>query len=252
MGAVGIFSYKISKSTAKPSFQKHSLRLLGHKEDNLPSDVSITYNGTIVQRLTKVTLIFWNNGTEMLNGEDIVKSDPLKIKFSEGSTILSYKILKITKETNSFCLSKVQDSQNEMNIEFTYLDPMDGATIEILHDAEERYPKINGTIKGLPKGFEDLGILMSNHQVKSNSPLNLFFSNQKLILWIAVFVGLSMTIFASLPEKFNFFNPELDPMPNKRMVIIIMGAIYAILPSILLWYRRAKHPRKLSYEEVGT
>ncbi|MBY7944774.1 hypothetical protein KW479_11760 [Vibrio fluvialis] len=34
LGVVGIFSFKVAKSTAKPVYQKSSLKLLGRQEDN--------------------------------------------------------------------------------------------------------------------------------------------------------------------------------------------------------------------------
>src|SRR5690554_688789 len=140
-GFIGIFSYKISKSTAKPSFQKSSMRLLGKNEDNLPDDVTVLYKGVEVARLTKTTFIIWNNGTEVLNGEDIVKDDPLRICFDKGSNILSYKILTYTKGVNKFRASKADAHPEELLIDFLYLDPNDGVVIELLHDSEARYPQ---------------------------------------------------------------------------------------------------------------
>ena len=160
LGIIGIFSYKISKSIAKPSYQKSSLRLIGREEDNLPKDVKVTYKGNEVDRLTKTTLTIWNNGSETLDGNDVVDSDPLLISFEPNNRILSYKVIKRTKKANAFELVNFDNSPNKLGLKFEYLDPKDGVVIELLHDSEKRYPVFSGTVKGIPNGFVDQGKTM--------------------------------------------------------------------------------------------
>lgn len=167
LGAIGIFSYKVSKSIARPAYQKSSLQLIGREEDNLPDEVDVTYKGKKVDRLTKTKLILWNDGTETLDGDSVVKSDPITIIFPDNTNILSYKILKRTKVVNNFNATKDEEKQNCLILHFDYLDPKDGIVLEILHDSEKRYPRITGSIKGLKKCFSDLGRI---YEAKTSSP----------------------------------------------------------------------------------
>jgi len=252
-GVIGMFSYKFSRSTAKPSYQKSSLRLLGRKEDNLPDDVSVLFKGTEVERLTKTTIVIWNNGTEVLSGEDIVESDLLRFSFPEGSNILSFNIIKNTRDTNDFFLSKDEGRNNELVINFSYLDPQDGATIEILHDSENRYPEIIGTIKGIPKGVEDLGRVYSNKPVNAKPRFNLIFLNRKLIFWTAIIMGLSLFILGLLPNGIVEIALNEKAIENKgslKIAFVITGALYTLLPASMLWYRREKYPKALKVDAI--
>jgi len=252
-GVIGMFSYKFSRSTAKPSYQKSSLRLLGRKEDNLPDDVSVLFKGTEVERLTKTTIVIWNNGTEVLSGEDIVESDLLRFSFPEGSNILSFNVIKNTRDTNEFSLSKDENRNNELVINFSYLDPKDGATIEILHDSENRHPEIIGTIKGLPKGVEDLGRVYSNKPMNVKPPFNFIFPNRKLVFWTAIIMGLSLFILGVLPDgivEIAVNEKATEDKGSVKIAFIITGALYTLLPASMLWYRREKYPKALKVDEI--
>lgn len=256
LGIVGIFSYRISKSVAKPSYQKSSLRLLGRKEDNLPNDVTVTYKGNIVERLTKTTLVLWNNGTETLDGSNIVGKDPLSISFEDDDKILSYKILKQTKETNAFDIQVLKEYQSKLVFSFEYLDPSDGVVIELLHDSAQRYPIISGTIKGLPDGFVDQGRVLENEQNNLKGPLKMLLSRPKFIFLIAIVLGLGMVLFGILPPAarefivgFIFESSTQKTIDQQPLFFIIFGLLYASLPAFLLWTRRKKYPKQLEVSE---
>ncbi|WP_141441353.1 hypothetical protein [Vreelandella titanicae] len=259
LGAVGIFSYRISKSIAKPSYQKSSLRLIGREENNLPQEVVVTYKGMVVDRLTKTTLILWNNGTEVLDGKDVVQTDPLVIAFLEGDSILSYKILKQANSANKILVEKDSEKPNQLGIVFDYLNPNDGWILEILHDSESRYPEVIGSIKGLPKGFLDLGRVYKNRKVKYKWPLGLVLNRPRLILGVALVIGLTIALFGLLPEdlrqivaKFLSNEESNKTIAEQPIFFVILGVLYAAMPAFVLWTRRKRYPRKLEIEELDS
>ena len=149
---VALYFFFASKRDPKPVYQYWSRRILGKDEDNLPKDVSVKFKGIEVIRLNRTTIIFWNDGTKVLNGSDIVKTYPLIISYPKGSKILSYQILKQTKPAYEFSLKFAPHKRNELLIDFNYLDPKGGATCEIVHDSQEHDLKILGSIRGIPSG----------------------------------------------------------------------------------------------------
>ena len=156
---VGLFLYKRSTRTATPAYQKSSLRLLGQNEDILPEEVTVFFKDEEIARLTRTILILWNNGSEVLYGDKIVAKDPIRISFDAGDTILGFRILKRSTDVNDFSVRKDNPNPHQLTVSFSYLDPGDGASVELLHDSEKRYPEVRGSIMGLPKGFKDLGIV---------------------------------------------------------------------------------------------
>lgn len=257
LGIVGIFSYRISKSIAKPSYQKSSLRLIGGNEDNLPKAVKVTYKGNEVDRLTKTTLTIWNNGTEILDGNDVVKSDPLFISFNANDKILSHKILKKTKDANAFVLEAFENATNKLYFKFEYLDPNDGVVIELLHDSEERYPSFNGTIKGLPSGFVDQGKVLQKKRNNFKGPLKILLNRPKIITVTALFIGLAMLTFGLLPQEARDFIVDFlskgstqKSINQQPIFFIALGIFYSSMPALMLWARRKKYPKQLDVTEL--
>lgn len=257
VGAAGVFSYKISKSTAKPTYQKLSLRLIGRDEDNLPKEVTVFFKGKEVDRLTKTTLILWNNGTEVLEGKDIIKPDLIQIAFDEGDNILTYSIIKKTKVVNNFELIKNEENPHKLTVNFDYLDPNDGVVLELLHDSNKRYPKITGTVKGLPNCFVDLGSIYSGKQNKHKLRVGAFlFKYSKIPFGVMIFIGFAMAIFGLIPQEarsvifLNLTGGHESKLINKPMFFLILGFLYALPPVVILWSRRKKYPKQLECNEI--
>lgn len=257
LGIVGIFSYRISKSVPIPSYQKSSLRLIGREEDNLPKDVTVTYKGNVVERLTKTTLVLWNNGTETLDGSNIVEKDPLSISFESEDKILSYKILKQTKDTNTFSVHECSGFQNKLLFDFEYLDPDDGVVIELLHDSAQKYPTISGTIKGLPEGFIDQGRVLGQKRNNLKGPMKIILERPKLLFGTAIALGLGMVVFGILPNEAREFIAGLlsesstqKTIDQQPLFFIVFGLLYASLPAFVLWSRRKKYPKQLEITEI--
>ncbi|MFL1802973.1 hypothetical protein ACJW8F_16485 [Plesiomonas shigelloides] len=245
LGVVGIFSFKVARSTAKPVYQKSSLKLLGRQEDNLPPEVCVTYKGLEVQRLTKVSIVIWNKGTEVLDGDCIVEADPITLNFPSGSQILSYKLLKVSKETNGCSIEQLSDSC--LKFDFKYLDPSDGATIELLHDSEQVYPDFQGTMKGIPRGIEDLGRVFTPRKSSLKFPFNVLIGNHKLFFWFTMLIGLVMAAGSFIPSLSMF---SKDTPENVDGLMLIFGIIYALVPAFALLHGRSKYPKSLEFQEI--
>lgn len=243
LGIVGIFSFKIAKSCPRPVYQKNASVLIGREEDSLPTDVVIHYKEKIVERLTRTRFVLWNKGTEVLDGSNVVSSDPIKITFKTGTNILSFKILKKSKESNNFIVS--QTKPNELMIDFAYFDPNEGATIEILHDSAERYPSITGTIKGSPKGFEDLGRVLVQKPIRNKSKrfkfLQTFFQKPNSMLYLMLSGGIIILSFALYDNIIN----ENKPFSWEGIAI---GLTYIFLPLIVIIFSRSKYPKALDFQ----
>ena len=238
---VALYFFFASKRDPKPVYQYWSRRILGKDEDNLPKDVSVKFKGIEVIRLNRTTIIFWNDGTKVLNGSDIVKADPLIISYPEGSKILSCQILRQTKEANGFSLKLMPDKPNVLLIDFEYLDPKGGVTCEIVHDTQEHDPEVLGSIKGIPSGFKALGEVRS-HIAWSLLPFLLHRSPKmpvrKNALWILMlfgfFVLISQIIWKDLIRLDNFF--------------FILGIVYILVPVLPLWLIRRRYPKHLEVD----
>lgn len=245
----GLMFYRRSVRAAKPSFQKSSLRLLGRESNSLPAEVEVLFRNEKIERLTRTTLIFWNNGTEVLYGDKVVKKDPIRIYFHHDDRILSYEIIKTTKQANDFSIHRDSDMPHQLLLNFSYLDPGDGASVELFHDSRSRYPEVAGLIMGLPRGFEDLGTVDTTViSPSATSMIGRFTRNRRAALWVLIVLGLGITAINVVPPEVRTAMAFREDTEVPSWLMVCFGLLYSALPAALLWLRRRRHPKALSPE----
>jgi hypothetical protein len=219
----------------------------------LPAEVAVYFNDQRVERLTKTTLIFWNSGTSVLNGEDGVATDPIRICFNDGDRILSYKIIKATKNTNNCRLLRAADAlliPHQIEIAFDYLDAGDGVTIELLHDSEKRYPVMRGTIRGVPKGIIDRGnpvdyMPRSFLGIPVPLPKPLF----KPLAWFMLAVSIGCIGVVGRAWLYPLENgASLGSSRTTQIGMFAFGLLYAFTSGVLLWASRKRYPKILAVD----
>ncbi|MCY8484294.1 hypothetical protein MOC97_02105 [Bacillus atrophaeus] len=153
---IGIFIsfYFYSKGKIKRDFAYllNTRRVVG-KDNFAAEDVEITVKGKSVNTLDNTIIKIRNNGNQTINGQDISAKDPIRFEVSSGEEIISATILNQTKFTNDISIKHSANEFNVLYIEFDYLDPGDGAAIEVLHTDNKGPLDIKGTIKGV-KSFK--------------------------------------------------------------------------------------------------
>jgi hypothetical protein len=152
-----IVTYLATRSVFRLAYQRSGLRLIGSPTAALPSDVAVLFRGDAVEQLTKTSIIFWNSGNRTIPGSDIVKDDPIRFEFTDKSRVLDVSVSKSTRSVNQIRALQVADHLNWVLIDFDFLDGGDGAAIEVLHTDAKLYPKVAGTVRGIPKGILDWG-----------------------------------------------------------------------------------------------
>lgn len=248
---VAFMLYRASRTTARPAYQRAGLALIGSERASLPAEVEVRFRGLPVERLTKSYVVFWNDGKATLRGSDIVGDDPIRCEVSEDARMLEVRLVTCTRPVNKFAAAIDPKASNCALITFDYLDPQDGAAIEILHTASNRYPAIKGTIRGVPKGLLSRGRILSANHVGQNqaSLLRRVFS---VLPWLSIFAGVvAVTVAVLLPEKYLVSASHADTQTSiPRSVIAIVGVLYA-LPGLLLWWMtHRRYPAALHTPEL--
>ncbi len=244
---IGLLLYFLAKQRKKPAFQQRGLQLLGHNQGILPGQVEIRYYDRVVPRLTKTTIILWNDGDITIDGKEIVESDKLRVEFSDDCEILSCEIRKCTREVNNFRIEK-SGSPNIANFTFEFLDKNDGVVLDILHTSLQKNAAIKGTIKGVPAGFEDYGSFlpaMSPKRIKSSLP----FSGAPSLQRFATFVAIAFSFFLSLAltSQFYDFTMFVNPTVTKSISIALISIVLCV-NLLMLWGIRRRHPMSLAIE----
>jgi len=256
LGILGLLAYRVSRIGPRPTYQMQSRRLLGKEEQELPPEVEILFNKVSVPRLTISRVIFWNSGNSTITGNQIVESDPIQLDFENG-TILKAHVLKSTRDAIKFNVGYEADA-HKVALSFDFLDPDDGAVVEVVHTSDKRNPQIHGTIRGVPNGIVSWGEILS---IQNNLAVSKHARRRKLLLKVATIfmaiIGLVAIVFALLPENIAKIIHELiksEEKPwsfhvGKRIAIFAFGVLYSIPPILLFWIRRPRFPKSLQGEE---
>ena len=249
--------YRASQIGARPVYQRRALRVIGKEAEVFPEDIDILFKGASVPRLAVAHIVFWNSGNASIRASDIVDSDPIRCRVEADSKLLRVRVLKETRSTIRFQVLAHPTAPNEALLSFDYLDPGDGAVVEVLHTAQRRFPEIVGTLRGVPRGVLDWGHLRLAGGRSGPALLRgegfpfpaLVLRRRVLFVLLAVAMA---TVAAALLAPDSFFRPpqEADHTLVNRVVFTVVGTVYALPPLILLWRGRRRFPGALLVEDL--
>jgi hypothetical protein len=112
------------------------------------SGLSIMWNGSSIASLSSSNLIFWNNGADTIDFNDVVKSSPLRVAAIEGFKILDAKVTSSNNPSSSLGV-KIAEGGDEVLILFEYLDQKHGGEIQIIHTGtHSSHLVVTGDFKG--------------------------------------------------------------------------------------------------------
>ena len=145
--AITIIFYEFSNKSKEPVYSITKEPTLIFDKDNASSNFKLISNdSTIIEKNVYVTsIVFWNNGELEIKKEDLRKE--IRIKISDKSEILDYKITKQTEpEISNFKLNKID---NELIVKWDFFDPKFGFEFQVIYSGtEETQIEMDGYIIG--------------------------------------------------------------------------------------------------------
>ena len=249
---IAILTYKFSIKKPIPSYQRHSLEIIRKNQLELSKDIKISYKDVLVENLTKIEIVFWNEGRDTLKNENIVVDDPLLFKFSNDTIILSAKIIKQTRDINKSYIRISETNSNIAYFGFDYLDQNDGMIFEIIHTDINIYPEIMGTIKGIPEGIQNFGqVDLFNSKNCKNKIICLL--NSRLLSLLMSFIGVFLILigfYPSILETVQSYSILNSSDTYIRVFFIFIGVFYFALSVLLFLQKRKRFPKKLILKDI--
>lgn len=246
---VSLILYLRSRTGPRLSYQYRSIRLIGGEDQELPNNVKVMYNRRQVPLLSKTQIILWNSGKAMLEGRNITPLDPLQILFENECEILNAAIIKQSREPNDFKVILNQDSLNQVKFQFDYLNPQDGAVIEILHTGEHSDFQISGSIRGVSKDTKGYGKIPYERPVKKEKVRVKIKRGLSVLL---IFFGciLIPNSILILGNRDIFSEVTISSNKTAGWFMISLGIVYSIIGCYFFFSRRRRFPRNLSVEDT--
>lgn len=243
--AYGIFAYIRGRKRTRLAYVHLGEHLLGSASDALPPAIVVQYDGISIPRLTKSLLIIWNSGENTVSGTDIVDKDPLRLQIGDDGKILSVTVLKASRAVNDVKVSPASDlAPNEVALSFDYLDTKDGVVVEILHTSSDRKPRVKGTLRGLPQGFDNLG--QFTRPKPPVSQRNSVFSKIRAVIFSPPFIAVAGFFFAIYGPRPEFLS---DPHSVNTFVPGALGGFCGMW-AVSSYTSRRKYPKPLHIEAL--
>jgi hypothetical protein len=157
---IAIIGIVRGKATKEPVFIVSPPELIAQ---TVPEEekLKILWEETKIPNVALVKIGIWNQGSRYIDKSDISSTNPIRIKPREKVDILAVQVLKTSRPTLNFD-SKVErdaDAIETVLIEIKgdeALEKFDGGLFHVLFSGQwECTWKVDGRIKGVPKGFQE-------------------------------------------------------------------------------------------------
>jgi hypothetical protein len=228
-GAVlSAFFYR--RSTRRSQISYHLVRryLLGYQHQRLPSDMEFRFRGELVYRLDQIKLMLWNDGNITVSDADQVASDPLIL--GGDLRVLDATVTKATRAVNKVRVV-ISEDRKSVKLDFDYLDPGDGAVIEILCDQLKAFALL-GTFRGMRSGLRKLPSLPFSWII-----VTILVGFAFMAAGVLVLVGYRINEAAE--------QASLPTLITRITVAVIFLTAFVWLVW-LLWKKRRRYPRELT------
>ena len=236
-GLIGIVVAIKSKRTTKLVYKRQAFRIIEVGKLMTTEDMKILFKDKRVSRLTRTYIVLWNSGSKTIRGENIVEDDPFRLEFGDGAEVLRAIVISKTKKANKFLVETESKFPNKVICKFDYLDAKDGVLIEILHTDKKLYPKVLGSIRGLPKGIKDLGTIPAVVQDEKLRKNWIVTSSFGVLISVLVILGV-LFVPVITTTKTSGFTPS-------KYFFVCGGLIFAFLSILTLWHGRRQFPKSL-------
>jgi hypothetical protein len=221
--AIGLVLFLTTRSRSRVAAQINSLELVG-VNSVLPDEIEFLFRGNKVPKVTLSRIAIWNIGNTTLTADQIVDGDPLLIVTSEGSEILEATILNCTRQVNEFSCVRVHDVPNQAFCRFDYLDPQDGALIQIIHTGTDKV-QVVGTLRGIRKRILVKSVSKKDETKKPDAGAGSRRVGQGIGI-VAFLLGFGFLLLALL-------KPSLDPKDTKAGFLV--GTVFMLMGILAYW-----------------
>lgn len=252
---IALLSYYLPRKRQKLQYQTASVQYFEEEDYTLPSEVEMSFRGERVTRLTKAMLIVWSGGTDVLRGEDVVKQIPLTIKLKGTGKILCYSIVGVTSQGNRVLANMRTDSQSEILLTYDYLNPGDGAVIQVMHDSKQPDLLLVGASKGLSGGPQNLGAVM--HRDFEMPWVQRILRRQRIILLFMIGIALAILLsgvfrtiplllddYSWIPRSANWLFGDKGE-DSETVMMLVMGMGFLWFPVSEMAKTRRRFPKSL-------
>lgn len=247
-----IFYIKSIKKKS-PCYQYRTNTIVGKKSGDVSKDIEIKFKGKVVESINRTVIAIWNDGNDYLDSKIILEDNPLKISFKDGE-ILSHQVK--SKTSDALTAYTKQNKENEISVDFNYLDQKEGFCIEIMHTSESVAPLVSCTIKGIKEGFSNKGKIIQSTPIKAYVKLKYMIISLGIVSVINGFISLHLDKMKDQASE-DFITKSVDYIKGFKIIHsvndlnfngwaqVVTGVIYIAIVIFFILIGRQKTPKSM-------
>lgn len=197
--------------------------------------LNILYENNQVNSVSSSIFTLWNSGKVDVRNNDIATGKELKIVSIDKTKILDTRILKVSDESNAFCVKKTKD--NEVEISFDYVNENEGVVFEVIHTGNQNSLNMDCKIKGgrLLKRTSEGMLPNSISRIFSKKVSKTAYARLVLVLIVATMLcALSSTISIYNDSFCRILFPIKSTTPMEQAISIAFVAWVEALSLLLI------------------
>jgi hypothetical protein len=228
---LAIYLYFKARRAPALSYQVSEFTVVGSETAKFPDELEIRFGGAPVGQVTSTEFFIWNSGNTTIHGNQIVRSDPLRVALREGE-ILKATVSRATRDVIGVS-AEAGHAQNTHHLRFEYLDPNDGFVVRVVHSGPRHAASCSGTIKELPRGIACVRTLPEDRRLAKRA-----FTLPTPVLLIS---GAMLVVMSFVPI-------DIPRMYSTILPYFFFGAglIYFAVGAWAVWRERRLYPAALA------
>lgn len=211
-----IYTWIVGKKTKEISIDRYTNEIVKMGIRSIKR-LEMKYDGKVIQDLSSTIFFIWNSGNDVINADDMVGENPIRIT-CKNEQLLAVKIIIQSDKSNAFRISKF--NSKDIEIAFDYIDSGEGVQFQILHTGSEDNINVEYKIKG---GKAKRDCVELRKKSINRTPIKAFIIDE--IIPIVVFV-LGMIVAILL---FNVLKISIEPLSLSFIVFSVLCGIILLI-----------------------
>lgn len=228
--AASYYFYWKSLRIKEPSWDIQSNNLIRGHSSKVP-ELQIFFKDEPVQDLTISRVVFWNNGAETIDRQDLNTINPLRITSIAEVKLLETKVVSVNNTSNQISIRETVDKSCAY-LEFDYLDQAQGAVIQVVHTGiSSKDLTVEGDIRGV-KALRRVNVPLVRRSANVSVAFPQRFGQKArrkvmLIIVFGIIILMTILIILFIVSYIYFTAPE--------MLVILLFSLVAFVPLLYLY-----------------
>ncbi|HIF9195512.1 TPA: hypothetical protein ACX6QU_000563 [Photobacterium damselae] len=181
---IGFVFYQLSIQNIELSYSVSKAEELFSHELNGEQIQIVDEKGKVVTDTVYLKrFVLWNSGDKYIENTDFFKANPLIISIRDESKLISYKIIRSSRESLDMSLEKTHTGSVEVKLGDDALESGDGVVVSLLYTGkEEPEVTLTGRIRGISNDFNNVNWVYLNSA-------NVFSKSSALLFIVSILIG---------------------------------------------------------------